>query len=72
MSGQNGAGQIVEAALALLAPIALPMPLRVVMPMASHRGAVTVGATDTLGPPMPAHQLIAFRVVNQRREVHQG
>jgi polyphosphate kinase len=38
----------------------------------SHRGAVTVGATDTLGPPMPAHQLIAFRVVNQRREVHQG
>src|SRR5687768_13518400 len=48
------------------------MPLRVVMPVASHRGAVTVRAADALGPPMLAHQLVAFRVVNQRREVHQG
>ena len=55
MSGQNGAGQIVEAALARCTD-SVTMPLRVIMPMASHRGAVTVGATDTLGPPMPAHQ----------------
>jgi hypothetical protein len=36
-----------------------------------HQGAVTVRAADALGPPMPAYQLVAFRVVNQRREVHQ-
>jgi hypothetical protein len=69
-SGQDSASQIIEAALALLAPVALPMPLSVVMPVASHRGAVTVRAADTLGPSMLAHQLVAFRVIDQRREVH--
>jgi hypothetical protein len=72
MSGQNGAGQIIEAVLALLAPIALTMPLGVIMAVASYGGAVTVGAADALGPPMLAHQLVAFRVINQQREVHQG
>ncbi len=71
-SAQNGAGQIIEAALAWLAPISLPMPLRVIMPVASDGGAVTVRAADALGPAMLAHQLIAFRVVNQRRELHQA
>ena len=70
MAGQNGAGQIIEATLALLAPIALPMPLRVIMAVTSHRGAVTVRAADALGPPMPAYQLVAFRVDKQRRELH--
>ena len=72
VSSQDGAGQIIEATLALLAPIALPMPLRVIMAVTSHRGAVTVRAVDALGPPMLAHHLVAFRVVDQRREGHQG
>src|SRR4051812_40108728 len=32
---------------------------------------ITVGAADALGPPMPAYQLVAFRVVNQQREIPQ-
>jgi hypothetical protein len=71
MCGQDGAGQIVEAVLALLAPVALPVSLRVIMAVASYR-PVLLQATDNRRSPMTAHQLTASRIVNRRREVHQG
>ena len=69
MAGQNAAGQIIKAALALLAPVALPMPLRVIVPVAPPRRCNSATA-DILGPSMLTHHLVAFCIINQRREVH--
>jgi hypothetical protein len=44
MCGQDGAGQIVEAVLALLAPVALPVSLRVIMAVASYRHCLIAGS----------------------------
>jgi hypothetical protein len=54
MAGQNGADPIIKAALALLAPVALPMPVPVIMPVASDGGTITVGAADAIRPLMLA------------------
>jgi hypothetical protein len=64
MAGQNGADPIIKAALALLAPVALPMPVPVIMPVASDGGTITVGAADAIRPLMLA--LIAI-ILKARR-----
>src|SRR5215218_2624666 len=48
--GQRRAGEVVEAPGARLAPIALPVRLRVVAPVADHRIAAAAGAAHTLAP----------------------
>jgi hypothetical protein len=49
MCGQGGAGQIVEAVLALLAPVALPASLRVIMAVASYRHCEVDPVSETEG-----------------------
>ena len=72
MAGQDGAGQVVEAGAARRAAVALPVRLGVVPAVAGDRGAAAARAADALGPAVLAHQLEALRVVDQRRQVHQG
>src|SRR3954449_3673405 len=69
--GQRRAGEVVEASGARLAPIALPVRLRIVAPVADHRIAAAAGAAHTLAPAVLAHQREALGVVQQRREIDQ-
>ena len=69
--GQHRAGEVVEATRACLAPVALPVRLRVVAAVADHGGAAAAGAAHALRPAMLAHQGEALGVVDQRREVDQ-
>src|SRR5215212_10826439 len=71
MPGQRRAGEVVKAPGAVLAPIALPVRLGVVAPVADHRVTATSGTAHALGPAKLAHQCEAFRVVQQPREVDQ-
>jgi hypothetical protein len=69
---QDGAGQVVEARPAVLAAVALPLTLGVVVPVADHRRAAARGAAHALGPAPLPHQGVALRVVDQGREVHEA
>jgi hypothetical protein len=69
--GQNGPGQVVEAAAAGRAAITLAVRLGIIPAMAGDRGALAVQTANAVGPAMLAHQLVALRVVDQRRQVHQ-
>src|SRR3954467_5373820 len=71
VSGQHRAGEVVKAPGAGLAPIALPAPLRVIVPVADHRTAVTAGAAHALWPAVLAHEGEALGVVQQGREIDQ-
>src|SRR3954454_7654208 len=71
VSGENGPGQVVEAAAAGRAAITLAVRLGIIPAMTGDRGALTVRAADAVGPAVLAHQLVAFRIVDQRRQVHQ-
>src|SRR5689334_12665217 len=71
VSGQRRAGEVVKAPGAGLAPIALPMRLGVVAPIADHRTAAAAGAAHALRPAMLAHQREALGVIQQPREVDQ-
>ena len=67
--GQHRAGQVVEAASACLAPVALPAGLRVVAPVPDDGAAVTHGAAHTFRPAVLAHQREALGVIQKRRKV---
>jgi hypothetical protein len=69
MTGQHRAGEVVEAPRTRFAPIPLPVPLRVVAPVADHHAAAAPGATNTLWPAMPAHQRKALGIVQECREI---
>src|SRR6059058_1247820 len=69
--GQHRAGEVVKAPSAGLAPIALPMRLGVVAPVADHRIAAAAGTAHALGPAVLAHQREALGVVEQGREIDQ-
>src|SRR5215210_1413990 len=71
VSGQRRAGEVVKAPGARLAPIALPVRLRVVAPVADHPITATPGTAHALRPTMLAHQREAFGVIQQPREVDQ-
>src|SRR3954464_12204936 len=71
VSGQHCPGEVVETPGARLAPVALPMRLGVVAPIADHRIAAAAGAAHALGPAMLAHQREALGVIQQPREVDQ-
>src|SRR3954470_13243533 len=71
VSGQHGAGEVVETPSTRLAPVALPMRLGVVAPVADHRIAAATGAAHALGPAVLAHQREALGVVQQGREIDQ-
>src|SRR5215210_2987759 len=71
VSGQHCPGEVVKAPGAGLAPIALPMRLGVVAPVADHRIATAAGAAHALGPAVLAHQREALGIVQQGREIDQ-
>src|SRR5271155_3248582 len=71
MAGQNSAGQVVKARVAVLAPVALTMPLGVIMAVADDRRSTTGRATDAVRPPMLPDQFVAFGVVDQSRQINQ-
>jgi hypothetical protein len=64
VSGQNSPGQVIEPRPAVLAPVALPMPL--VMAMADHRGTGTGGAANSVRPSMASDQLITLSIKDVR------
>src|SRR4051794_24489130 len=65
-------GLVVEAAAAGLAGVALTVRSGVVPAVARHRGAVASRAADAVGPAVLPDQLVALRVLDQRRQVHEG
>src|SRR4051812_26162533 len=71
VSGQHCPGEVVETPGARLAPIALPMRLGVVAPVADHRIAATAGTAHALAPAMLAYQREALGIVQQGREIDQ-
>src|SRR4051812_42639908 len=71
VSGQHRAGEVVKAPGAGLAPIALPAPLHIIVPVADHRTAVTAGAAHALWPAVLAHKGEALGVVHQAGKVDQ-
>jgi hypothetical protein len=64
VSGQNSTAQVIEPRPAVLAPVALPMPL--IMAMADHRGTGTGGAANSFRPSMVPDQLIALSIKEVR------
>lgn len=71
MPGQDGTAQIIKAAAASLAAVALPVRLGVVTTVAGHLGARTTGAAHALGPTMLPDQLVAFGIIDERCEINQ-
>lgn len=71
MAGKNGTGQVIEASAAATAEMALAVRLGIIMAIADHVGAATVRAEDRLRPAVPAHQLVTFCVIEQRRKIDQ-
>jgi hypothetical protein len=71
MTGQHRIRKIVEPSMTGFAEIALPMRLRLITAIADNRRTVATGTAHTLGPAMLAHQIKAFGIVQQRREVDQ-
>src|SRR3954464_5794299 len=63
---------VVETAAAGLAAVALTVRAGVVPAVAGRRGAVASRAADAVGPAVLPDQLVALRVLDQRRQVHEG
>src|SRR4051812_6507087 len=66
---QHRAGQIVEASMARLAQVALPVPLAFVMAIADDHGIVAVRAAHASWPTMLTHKLKTLGLVQQPREI---
>ena len=71
MSGQNRAGQVIEARLAGLAQLALARVPGIVMAVADHVAAVAGRAPHTVRPAMLADQVVALGVIEQRGQADQ-
>jgi len=71
MTGQHGAGQVVEAGRTRLASVTLPMRLRVVASVPDDRGTIASGAARTLRSAVLAHKCKALGVVHQSGKVGQ-
>src|SRR3954454_18607340 len=71
MSGQNGSRQVIEAILACLAQVSLPVPLAIVMAVADHASATAVKADNTVRPAELTNDFITLRFVEQVRQLDQ-
>src|SRR3954471_3271639 len=65
MSGQNGSRQVIEAILACLAQVSLPVPLAIVMAVADHTSATAVKADNAVRPAELTNDFRALRFVEQ-------
>src|SRR6195952_5305726 len=71
MTGQYRIRKIIKPSMTGLAEIALPMELGLVTAIADNRLAIATGTAHSLRPAMLAHQIKAFGIIQQRREVDQ-
>src|SRR3954453_2542307 len=71
MSGQNGSRQVIEAILAGLAQVSLPVPLAIVMAVADHTSATAVKADNAVRPAELTNDFRALRFVEQGRQLDQ-
>jgi hypothetical protein len=71
MPGQHCAGEVIKATRTGLAPVPLPVRLRVVAAVAHHGGTAATGAAHALRPAMLPHQGEALGVIDQRGEINQ-
>src|SRR4051812_10550766 len=71
MSGQNGSRQVIEAILAGLAQVSLPVPLAIVMAVADHASVTAVKADNAVRPAELTNDFIALRFVEQGRQLDQ-
>src|SRR5262249_19555271 len=69
MAGEDGPGEVVEAARTATAEIAPTSVLRLVVALLGNLVGITVGASDPLRPPQVADDLEAARVVDQGLDV---
>src|SRR3954447_10193916 len=69
VSGQNGPRHVIEPRPAVLAPVALPMPLGVIMALADHGCTGTARAAHSFRPAMVPDQLIAFGIIDQGGQI---
>jgi hypothetical protein len=70
-ASQDRPGQIVEAAAAPLATVALPVLLGVVNAVADDGTTGTAGAADAVGPTVLTDQFVALRLVDEGGEIDQ-
>ena len=61
--------QVIEPRSAVLAPVALPMPLGLIMTMTDHRGTGTARAANSFRPSMMPDQLITLGVIDQGSQI---
>jgi hypothetical protein len=71
MAGQDRPGQVIEAAAAAFATVALAVGLFVIVAIADHRMARTARTMDAVGPTMLTDQIEALAVIDERGEVDQ-
>src|SRR4051794_34065764 len=71
MAGQNRAGEVVEARLAILAQPALARVMTIVPAVPDHVGTVARRASHAIRPAMLADQVEALGVVEQRGQADQ-
>jgi hypothetical protein len=63
MSGENGPRQVIEATIACLAQVSLPVSLAIVMTVADHCCATAVKADNTFWPSQLTNDFITLRLV---------
>src|SRR3954452_4010085 len=71
MSGKNSSRQVIEAILAGLAQVSLPVPLAIVMAVADHASVTAVEADNAVRPAELTNDFIALRFVEQVRQLDQ-
>jgi len=71
MTGQDRPAQIIEAAAAAFATVALAARWFLIMTVTDHRMAGTAGTANAIGPTMLTDQFVALVVINERGEVDQ-
>jgi hypothetical protein len=69
--GKNGSGQVLEAVLACLAQLSLPVPLAIVMAVADHSSATAMKADNAVRPSQLTNDVIALCLVEQVRQLDQ-
>src|SRR3982751_2636274 len=72
MAGEDGVGEIIEPHLTSQAPVALPVPLPLVVAMTCYLVAPALRTTDSFGPAQMPDRLEAFGIIDQGLDVDQA
>ena len=65
MTGKDGAGEVIEGAIAHAAEVSLPVGLGFVVSVFDDFGGVTVGTFDSFFPSKLSHHVVALGIVYQ-------